>query len=131
METIRSDPKRILVIEDEPAIAEVCARTLTAEGFEVDIAANGRVAQQVASSKPYLLLLADIRTPAMDGKEFYNWLAENHPPLAKRVLFTSGDIIGKDTIEFLEQTGRPFLPKPFTPEELRNKVKEALERLEG
>ena len=37
--------KNVLVVEDEPGICEVCRRVLTGEGFEVDIAVNGRVAQ--------------------------------------------------------------------------------------
>jgi len=41
--------KRVLVVEDEPAISTVCQRVLTSEGFEIDIAVNGNVTQDMFS----------------------------------------------------------------------------------
>ena len=118
--------KRILVVEDEPAISDVCRRVLTGEGFEVDIAVNGEVALDMVGEKQYDLCLIDVRTPTMNGKELYLWLQEKHPKLAGGVIFTTGDVMGGDTQSFLEQTARPFLPKPFTPEELKAIVRQAL-----
>jgi DNA-binding response OmpR family regulator len=118
--------KRILVVEDEPAITAVCRRVLVSEGFEVDVATNGKIAQDMIENKQYDLCLIDIRTPMMNGEELYQWLRERHSPLTKRVVFTSGDTLSGDTQNFVEQTGRPFLPKPFSPEELRAVVREAL-----
>lgn len=118
--------RRILVVEDEPTISRVCKRTLTGEGFEVDIAANGSIAEGMLEEKEYGLLLIDIRTPVMDGKELYQWITERHPELVKRVIFTTGDLLGSDTQRFVEQSDRLFLPKPFTPDLLRTVVQEAL-----
>ena len=129
MKTSESNPKRILVVEDEPAICHICQRVLTKEGFEVDIAENGKVAQDMIEEKQYDLGLVDIRTPAMDGKELYHWLRGKHPQLASRVIFTTGDVTGGDTRGFLEQTKRPFLAKPFTPGELRTIMREALKEV--
>jgi len=116
--------KRILVVEDEPAICEVCQRVLTSEGFEVDIAVNGVVAQGMIAEKQYDLCLIDIRTPEMNGQELYQWLQGRHHPLADSAIFTSGSVFGP-TMTFIEKTDRPFLPKPFTPDELRAIVREA------
>ena len=121
-----SDAKRILVVEDEPEIGQVCRRVLTSEGFEVDIAVNGMVAQEMIEKKQYDLFLIDIRTPTMNGKEFFQWLQEKHPQLVSKAMFTTGDVMGGDTPDFLERVARPFLPKPFTPDELRAIVKEVL-----
>lgn len=124
--------RRVLVVEDEPAIAEVCRRVLVGEGFEVDIAVNGKVAQDVLEEKKHIphhyydLCLIDIRTPAKSGEELYQWLKEKHPQLATRVIFTTGDVMGRDTGDFLEQAARPFLPKPFSPDELRAIVRETM-----
>jgi len=52
--------KRILVVEDEPAISDVCQRVLTGEGFEVDIAVNGKVAQGMIEEKQYDICLIDM-----------------------------------------------------------------------
>ena len=126
MKTPDSSAKIILIVEDEPAISDVCRRVLVSEGFEVDIAVNGKVAQDMLEKKQYDFCLIDIRTPAMNGKELYQWLNEKHPQLVSRVLFTSGDVMNGDTQIFLEQASRPFLPKPFTPDELRAIVRETL-----
>ncbi len=130
MEKSGAGTKRILVVEDEPAISEACRRILTSEGFEVDIAVNGSVAQDMLEEKQYDLCLIDIRTPVMNGKELYLWLEEKHPKLASRVIFTSGDVMGGDSITSIEQTGRPFLPKPFTPDDLKAVVRGTLKQLE-
>jgi len=116
--------KRILVVEDEPAICDVCWRVLTDEGFDVEIAVNGKVAQDMIRNKQYDLCLIDIRTPKMNGRELYQWLKEKHPQLADGVMFTTGDVMGGDIQSFLEHAARPFLPKPFTPDELRAIVRE-------
>ena len=122
-----SSVKKILVVEDEPAISDVCRRALTSEGFEVDIAVNGKVAQDMIAGKHYDLCLIDIRTPAMNGKELYQWLKEKHPQVANEVIFTTGDVMGGDTQYFLEQAARPFLPKPFAPNELKDIVRATLQ----
>ncbi len=122
--------KKILVVEDEPAIAQVCLRTLTSEGFAVDIAVNGEVAQDMLGKKDYDLVIIDIRTPVMNGRQFYQCIQEKHPKLANRVVFTSGDVVSGDTQSFLEQTGRPFLPKPFAPDDLKTIVRETLRQIE-
>ena len=66
----------------------------------------------------------------MNGKELYQWLKEKHPRLVSRVIFTSGDVMAEDTQSFLEHAARPFLPKPFTPDELKAMVREALKEIE-
>jgi DNA-binding response OmpR family regulator len=117
--------KRVLVVEDEPAIARVCVRTLTAEGFEVDIAVNGKIAYYWLDKDMYDLCLVDIRTPEMNGIELYRQLKEDCSEMTGRVIFTSGDVTDGNVKVFLKETGRPFLAKPFTPEELRSVVRAA------
>ena len=122
--------KRILVVDDEAAICQVCRRALTSEGFEVDIAANGEMALGMLREKEYALILIDIRTPVMNGKELYQFIIGKHLKLADGVIFTTGDVLGGDVGNFLELAGRPFLPKPFTPDELKTIVKETLVQIE-
>ncbi len=118
--------KRILVVEDELAISQVCRRVLTDEGFEVDTAVNGEIAQEMLRRRDYTLVLMDVRMPVMSGREFYQILKGQYPKLVDKVVFTTGDVIGGGTKKFLEQSGRPFLPKPFTPDELKTIVRETL-----
>ena len=131
MKTTKSGVKRILVIEDELAICELCQRVLTREGFEVDIAVNGKAAQDMIEKQQYHLFLIDIRLPVMNGKELYQWLQEKHPQLISMVIFTSGSVVDGETQSFLENTGRPFLPKPFNVAYLIAIVKESLEVMEN
>jgi len=131
VKTPESDVKRVLVVEDEPGIGNLCQRVLTREGFEVDIAVNGKVAQRMIEEHKYSLLLLDIRMPVMTGKELYQWLEEKHPQLISRVIFTSGSVVTGATQSFLEQTGRPYLPKPFTAAELITIVRETLEAIQN
>ena len=118
--------KRMLVVEDEPAIAQICLRTLISEGLEVDIAVDGNVAKDMLEKKDYSLCLIDVRTPVMDGKQLYQFIIKRHPKLVNGVMFTTGDVMDGYTERFLELTGRPFIFKPFTPDRLRTIVRETL-----
>ena len=124
-------PKKILVVEDEPGISQVCLRTLASDGFEVDIAVNGIEAQaQLQQIDDYDLILIDIRTPVMNGKQLYHYIIEKYPKLASGTIFTTGDVMAEDTSKFLSQSSRPFLPKPFTPDELKTIARETLNQRE-
>jgi DNA-binding response OmpR family regulator len=120
---------RVLVVEDEAVISRVCSQTLRGEGFTVDIAADGSLAQGMLEEKEYDLVLIDIRTPVMNGKQLYQSILERHPEVVSGIIFTTGDVLSGDTKSFLEQSGRLFLPKPFTPDELKSIVGEALRRI--
>jgi len=131
METQGIWQKNILVVEDEPSIARVCARTLAAEGYQVETVVNGRLAQGTLGKKDYDLYIVDIRTPEMNGMELYQAMKKVSRTLAGRVLFTTGDTLSGNIREFLDCTGQPYLAKPFTPDELRGLVRMALKSNAG
>lgn len=118
--------KTILVIEDEPVLNRILVKTLNKEGFEVDTAANGRIAVDLVKSKVYDIYFSDIRTPEMNGMEFYQYFEKNYPHLADRVIFMSGDVLSNDVKTFLSETNVRFLAKPFTPDELTMLLREVL-----
>ena len=130
MKTPDSTVKRILIVDDEPVIRELCQRVLTEEGFEVDVASDGRIAMVMISEQEYDLYLFDIKMPLMNGKELYEWLQEAYPSSASRVIFTTGSVIGQETDTFLQRSGKPVLRKPFTTEELKAKVTQALKAVD-
>jgi DNA-binding response OmpR family regulator len=130
MNTLDGTAKRILVVEDEPSLADMCRIVLTREGFEVEIAVNGRVAQDMLEKKQYHLCLIDIRMPKMSGEELYQWLQKKFPKMADRVVFMTGSVIDGENITFVGQSGRQLLLKPFTLQELRAVVEEALKQVE-
>ena len=117
--------KRILAIEDEPIINLITVRVLRAEGYEVDVADNGIAAKDMVLNTRYHLYLCDIRTPAMNGMEFYQYLREIHPGHEKRIIFTTGDTMNQEIKTFLSSRNNLFLAKPFTPGGVENRDKQS------
>ena len=66
----------------------------------------------------------------MDGEELYRWLQEKDPQIASKSILTTGSVTGEKARSFLERVTTPFLPKPFTPDELKAVVRETLKQLE-
>ncbi|MBN2240674.1 MAG: hypothetical protein JW712_12945 [Dehalococcoidales bacterium] len=66
----------------------------------------------------------DIRLPVESGSDFYKWLQEKFPKAAERVIFMTGSVMGGDTMDLLHKSGRPYLLKPFRPDELKAIVSE-------
>jgi len=125
---VKTNKRNILVIEDEPFICRVCVKTLVADGFDVDIAGNGLVALEMASKKTYDLIFSDVRTPEVNGIQFYEYIKKKQPALADRIIFTTGDIMSPDVKLFLSKSHNLFLAKPFLPEELRAVVRKAISK---
>jgi two-component system NtrC family sensor kinase len=119
---------RILVVDDEPHILHYMRATLEAWGHQVDVSSDGRDALARALDGCYDLIVTDVRMPKLGGRELYEQLHRDAPEVAKRVVFFTGDTVRDDTMAFLEQSGRPFLRKPFKLAELRSAVTTALAR---
>jgi len=118
--------KTILVIEDEPFLNRILVKALKKEGFEVDTAANGRIAMDMVHMKEYDIYFSDIRIPEMSGIDFYKQFKKDNPELANRVILSSGDLLSNDVKTFLNETDVRFLAKPFTPDELTALLREVL-----
>ncbi len=118
---------RILVVDDEQAIRDLLVGLLSLDGHEVEAARTGAEALQRLAEQPFDAIIADIRMPEMDGIEFYNRILHEHPELARRVIFTSGDTISPDTRAFVESTTVPFLAKPFQLRTVREVVRAVVE----
>ena len=118
--------KKILAIDDEPVIRMVSVKILKAEGFDVDIACNGLVAKEMAGKTIYDLFLSDIRTPEMNGMQFYDYLSQEQPGQEDNVIFTTGDVLNVEVKNFLSNKNNLYLPKPFTPNELRAVIRKAM-----
>ncbi len=117
---------RILVLDDEPIILELCVEFLGSEGYEVDTVSNGKVAISLLQEKDYDVVISDMKMPSLNGAEFYKIVNERYPKVAKRIIFITGDMLNVETKAFLENTNNPYLIKPFKLNELRNIVKEVI-----
>lgn len=118
----------ILVVEDEPFIAQMMADMLGAEGYQVDVAANGRVALEKISGRDYDLILSDLRMPEFDGIRLYRALELLQPNLLRRFLVVSGTTHDVEFDRFLMDTAVPVLTKPFNLEDLQHVVRQLLTR---
>lgn len=110
---------RILVVDDEPHILHYMHATLEAWGHSVKVADDGRRALQQVDDDEFDVIITDLRMPDVSGREFYDTLRRKRPELLERVVFSTGDTVRGDTLEFLEEQGRPCLQKPFSLIELR------------
>ncbi|MEN8615292.1 response regulator [Dehalogenimonas sp. THU2] len=109
-------------MDDEPSICEICKRVLAGCGLSVDCACDGRDGRQLIEINAYYLIILDIRMPVSSGKDFFRYLKTERQELIDCVLLTSGDLMNDDTEAFVRSSGRPFLPKPFSPDELKSAV---------
>jgi len=104
---------RVLVVEDEPALAVAVSEALTDAGFTVDRAGDGEEGLTRLTEQRYDLIVCDLKMPRIDGMQFYRAMAAATPALARRVIFVTGDVAGTDAERFLEETGCRWLSKPF------------------
>lgn len=126
MQDTSRNVKRILIVEDEIPIVELCRRVLADCGFEVDTASSVKAAYETIERIQYDIYLIDMRLPQIDGTELYQWLEAKHPELLRKVIFTTGDVMNRDTLDFLEKNKAPFLEKPFSPDELRSIIQQVM-----
>jgi two-component system NtrC family sensor kinase len=118
--------KRVLVVDDDPGITELLAGILGENGHRVETAADGASALARLLSRPYDLVLCDLRMPRLDGPDLYRALERRQPAVLRRLVFVTGDTLSAETGAFLESAGRPVLTKPFSPAEVRRVIERVL-----
>jgi signal transduction histidine kinase/AmiR/NasT family two-component response regulator len=118
--------RHVLVVEDEPTVAQLIADVLCDEGFQVEVLPDGSRAPERAASEEFDLVICDVKMPGLDGPHFYHSLVLAGNPLKDRFLFVTGDVLAAQTREFLEQNRLPYVAKPFRMEELTEKVERVL-----
>jgi DNA-binding NtrC family response regulator len=117
---------RILVVDDEPGIAEVLAEVFQLDGHVVEMVGNGEAALEKLAVERYDLILSDVRMPDLDGPALYREVERRHSDLLQRFIFLTGDIMSPETAQLLAQTAVPCLSKPFTLEMVREVVQRVL-----
>jgi signal transduction histidine kinase/CheY-like chemotaxis protein len=111
-------PLRILVVDDEPEIAEFLRDLLEAAGHGVALAGNGREALRWLDQQEFDLLLSDLKMPGLDGAGLLKEVAQRDPGLATRFIAMTGDALGGSAHAFVQDSGLPVLHKPFEPGEV-------------
>jgi PAS domain S-box-containing protein len=117
---------RVLVVEDEPALATAVKEAFSDAGFVVDRAGDGEEGLARVAQHHYDLIVCDLKMPRVDGIRFYRAMTAATPALARRVIFVTGDVAGTDAERFLEESGCRWLSKPFRLADLLRAAREAL-----
>jgi two-component system, OmpR family, response regulator MprA len=117
---------KVLVVDDEPAVRDSLERVLRHEGFDVELAADGREAiRRLATSRPDAVLL-DVLMPQLDGLEVCRRMRDtgDRTPV---LMLTARDAVD-DRVAGLEAGADDYLPKPFALEELLARLQALLRR---
>ncbi|HET6837767.1 MAG TPA: response regulator, partial [Gemmatimonadales bacterium] len=117
----------VLVVEDDELVRAVLVRALTETGFRVLPAANGAEALEIAGKPDQQLdaVITDLAMPELRGRELAERLEKLRPGVP--VLFVSGHADDEVARRGLLDPGKPFLQKPFDPDEIAVKVRELLD----
>jgi CheY-like chemotaxis protein len=118
--------RAVLLVEDEPLVADMVVDILAIEGHQVDRAATGREALARLDGRAYALVICDVRLPDLDGPAFFEALRQRDPVLARRVVFVTGDATSPEARLFLEESGAPCLEKPFAIADFKSTVRRVL-----
>jgi DNA-binding response OmpR family regulator len=119
---------RVLIIEDDPNVAEVVARYLEREGYRVQTVADGRAGLEAALANLPDLVVLDLMLPSLGGLEICRRLRAA-APVAVIMLTARGE--EADRIAGLELGADDYIAKPFSPRELTARVKAVLRRATG
>ena len=112
---------RILVAEDEPAIADFIEHGLSAEGYAVTVTATGERALRLALSEDFALMILDRMLPGRDGIEVLEALRTAHPEL--RVIMLTARTGIDDRVAGLDAGAVDYMTKPFAFDELAARVR--------
>ncbi len=119
------DRPMILVIDDEKHIRDGCRKVLSQEGFEVATADCGELGLKMIEENHYDIILLDLMMPSLSGFDVLARVKTLHPDSV--IIVISGYVTIEHSIEAMKKGAFDFIPKPFTPEQLRFLVIKAIE----
>ncbi len=122
--TLKGRKRKVMVVDDEEIIREVLKDMLETLNFEVVLASNGKEAIDKYTEDIELVFI-DMNMPEMGGKETFYALKGKYPDV--KAIVCTGYSLDYNTRELLRNGAKGFLHKPFNMEELKKKIKEALE----
>ncbi len=126
-EPLKPTGGRILVVDDEEVIRELCAVVLEGLGYDVDAASDGVAAKRILCEKAFDLVITDIRMPGgVSGVDLYEWIKLEVPQLASHVVFITGDLLTQEVRAAVEEVGTRMLTKPFDLDVLARVVQESI-----
>jgi YesN/AraC family two-component response regulator len=119
-------PPHILVMEDELSVAKGLEMILNEEGYTVALADTGKLAMEAFKQKRFDLLVADLRLPDIDGMEVIKKVKEEKPET--EVIVITGYGTTATAVTAMKLGVHDFLPKPFTEDQIKTAIDEALKK---
>ena len=116
---------KILVVDDEKVIREGCHEVLTLEGFEVVLAKNGEQGLKMIEKAHFDVILLDLMMPGLSGFDVLSHVKALHPDTS--IIVITGYATIENSIEAMKKGAFDFIPKPFSPDQLRVVVSKAIE----
>lgn len=117
---------RILVIDDEEIILDACREILAADGYEIRTAIDGKSGLDLVNKFQPDIVYVDLKMPGISGLEVLEEIHTTDPSIVTVVI--TGYATIDSAVEAMKHNAYDFLPKPFTPDEIRLLTKRALEK---
>jgi len=119
----------ILIVDDEPNICHSCVKILTKSGYQTEFALDGYDALKILEKRPFDVVVTDLKMNALGGMQVLAHVKEACPDT--QVIIITGYATVSSAVEVLKMGAFDYLPKPFTPHELRAVVGQALRAREN
>jgi DNA-binding NtrC family response regulator len=121
-----SEPAHILIIDDEESVRDSMSQVLGKEGYKVREAVEGKMGLSLFSSENFQVVFLDLKLPGIKGMDVLSQIKEVSPETP--VVIITGYASIESAVEAMKRGAFDYMPKPFTPEELRVVTRRALER---
>jgi DNA-binding NtrC family response regulator len=119
-----SDVASVLIVDDEPNICHSCVKILSKSGYRSEFALNGYQALDMLAAHPFEVVVTDLKMSALGGMEVLARIKDAYPDTL--VIVITGYSTVSSAVEVMKMGAFDYLPKPFTPHELRAVVGQAL-----
>jgi len=119
-------PMHILVVDDDEVIRDACDQLLSGMKYDVKLAADGKDGLEKIKKEAFDIVILDLKMPGLSGMELLKIIKEDNPETI--VIVITGYATVESAVEAMKLGAYDFLPKPFTPEELRIIIRRAIDK---
>ncbi|HEV2989083.1 MAG TPA: response regulator [Candidatus Angelobacter sp.] len=119
----------LLLIEDEKSVLNFLRTALERYGYGCRTATSALEGITLLEQGQFIGVISDMRTPGgATGADVHAWIVANRPELKDKVLFITGDTVNEETMKALNDTGVPYIEKPFRVHQLISTVEKIFGR---
>jgi DNA-binding NtrC family response regulator len=119
----------LLLIEDEKSVLNFLRTALERYGYGCRTATSALEGITLLEQGQFIGVISDMRTPGgATGADVHAWIVANRPDLKDKVLFITGDTVNEETMKALNDTGVPYIEKPFRVHQLISTVEKIFGR---